>query len=93
MTVGLAFRQMAVELVHIHPDIGLWRQVYSLPIDLHPIAHQGLVEGIDRPAQGSPSVLLVVFRPEQIDQGGPPLPFARYSQVDQKGDCLARVHL
>ena len=93
MAVAFARGHMLVELIHIHPDIGLWMQADLLPVHLQPVAGKGFGEDIQSSTKSRPSARAVVLGPEQVDQRSAPVAFTGDGDVRQEGNGLAPIHL
>jgi hypothetical protein len=81
-----------VELIHIQPEVRVGAQLYALSVCVQPVSIEGLAQGGEGAAQGSPPVALVQLRPQQVDQCIAPVAFSGDGNVGQEGDGFARVH-
>ncbi len=61
--------QVAVKFIYIEPHVSADIYGNRFAINMQPVACQSFVERRERAAQGSASMCLVVFRPEQSSQG------------------------
>src|SRR5947209_8105958 len=60
-----ALSQVMVEIVDIHPQIGICGHTDRFPANIQTITGKSLIEGGKCTPQRSTSVRLVIFRPEQ----------------------------
>ena len=92
-------RRVCVELI-VCKENETWHKDYQFVETFYPedptVGQDALLkfsEGIEGPAQGSPTTRGVDLGPEQVDQGIAPVALARDGQVRQKAGSLAPAQL
>jgi len=85
MSMIVAFIQQAAEPAHVGPQITVGIQEKSVSIDLDQIARKSFPERIQRLAEKGFSTLLVLLRPEEVDERIPPAASMSNGKIDKQG--------